>query len=140
MSFTQFYQQGGLFMHPITLIAVACGASLVQRILAARRTMTMPTTGTVLDGGSTTSLVATGLMIGTVGTVFGFVEVCAAVQSVPAEVLSLAAARGGAIALTTLAFSLLVLTPVMLMHTLLRPLERRITQRCAAAAPDPAAR
>jgi len=137
MSFTQFYQQGGLFMHPITLVAMACGASLVQRILAARRTMTSPTTGAVLDGGSTVSLVATGLMLGTVGTVFGLVEVCAAVQSVPAEMLSLAAARGGAIALTTLAFALLVLTPVMFMHTLLRPLERRITQRCNVAAQEP---
>ncbi len=135
--FAQFYQQGGVFMHPITLLALATAALLASRALGIRGLVKAVTAGKRLaaapDDRLTLGLIVTALMLGMLGTTFGIIETCAALRSVPPEQHTLAVARAIPLALATLAWSLLVGAPLVLARAVLGAVEGRLRTLAAPA-------
>ncbi|MEX1368510.1 MAG: hypothetical protein AB1Z98_35605 [Nannocystaceae bacterium] len=126
MDFGEFYRDGGVFMHVITLLTLITGAGLLRRAGTIRRTFRDPNEQLArLRGGgvSVPSMVAATVMTGLLGTALGWISVQAAVQSVSPDVVFLAAARGNAIATYPLVWSLLCAVPLTLGHGVLRHFE-----------------
>jgi len=126
MTFSQFYQQGGVFMHLITLCVIAGVSSLVLRARDARRTMSTPQRPTALDGGTTPWLIAAGLMFGVAGTLMGVIELAAALRTIPMESWPMALSRGGQITVYPLTWAMLAFGPLVLVHAGLRHFEGRM--------------
>ncbi len=126
MTFSVFYQQGGLFMHLVTLTALAGVVSVARRAIAVRRTISAPHGAQPPEGGVTPWLVVAGMFLGTLGTLFGFGEASAALETVPSEMWGAALLRVGQIVFNPLMWSLMTLTPVVLAHATLLHFERRV--------------
>ena len=132
MTFSQFYQSGGLFMHFITLFAVAGAVSIARRAAALRRPpgeARLPPS----DGGLAPWLCVAGVLAGVGGTVMGLIEVSAALQTVALEHWPRAVSRGVAMAVIPLGWAALVMAPVFLAHGVLRSFESRIRAAMARA-------
>ena len=127
MTFAQFYQQGGVFMHLITLCVIGAVASIALRTREARRSMVAPhRSKAALDGGITPWLLAAGVMFGLGGTLMGFIELCAALRTIPVESWPLALSRGAEISVYPLTWAMMCLAPLALVHGGLRHFERRM--------------
>lgn len=140
MTFSQFYQQGGVFMHLITLCVIGGVVSIALRTRDARRTMVAPHRPTALDGGTTPWLIAAGLMFGVAGTLMGVIELGAALRTIPLESWPIALSRGGQITVYPLTWAMLAFAPLVLVHGALRHFERRmraaLDRRATTVTPD----
>lgn len=129
MDFSQFYRDGGVFMHVITLLTLITGFGLVRRLATIRRTFQDPKEQLVRlqhSGVALPSMIAAIVMVGALGTALGTISVHAAVLTVPPESAFLAASRGHGIAAYTIAWSLLCAVPLTLGHGALRLFEHRL--------------
>lgn len=134
MDFPEFYQQGGLFMHLVTLGAMGSTASILLRGIALRRTMNEPTRRGALDGGTTGWLMLAAVLSGAAGSALGLLEVAHAVQTIPVEHWPLALSRGLPIAVYPATWSFLVMIPIVFAHAIVRHYEKRVRLALAPAA------
>lgn len=137
MDFAQFYQHGGVFMHVITLLSFIVGGVMLRRAGTIRRTFQDPKQqldrlrrGNVL----TPALLVTTVMVGLLGAGLGMMAVDAALQTVPAEHMAMAQARGEQIAMYPLIWSLVCAVPLTLGHGLMRYFEVRLRDLIEARA------
>lgn len=70
-------------------------------------------------------LLGLAVVAGVLGTAFGFIELCAALETIPKDQWSAAMARAVPIALTPLSWSLMLLLPMGLIHAVTRYAEQR---------------
>lgn len=129
MDFGQFYQDGGVFMHVITLLTLIAGGGLLRRAATVRRTFRDPKEqlARLRSGGvAFPSLTAAIVMAGFLATGLGWISVQAAVQMIPPDMAFLAASRGYGIAAHPLVWSLLCAVPLTLGHGALRFFEHRL--------------
>lgn len=126
--FTTFYFQGGVFMHFITLFTLAATTLLISRV-AKLRDVTKRANDertVVARSDSTGGILIAIVMLGALGTVFGFIEIAAAVQTVPEAQWAAATVRALPIALSTIAWSLMCATPLVLVRAVVRSAEARV--------------
>jgi hypothetical protein len=134
MSFVEFYQTGGWFMHVVTVLTVAASAILVRRFKNAWHALRSPQNARLPDDDALTPVLALSIvMAGVLGAALGFAEVCAALQTVPPHLQLAAAIRGGRIMGNPLVWSLMCAIQVVLVHGLLRQLEARLRRVLSAA-------
>lgn len=129
MDFTQFYQDGGFFMHVVTLLSLLAGARLLRRASGIRRTFRDPASQrSRLRWGDplTPALVACVVLASMLGTVGGFIDVHGALLTVPPELQAIAESRGSQIAMYPLMWGLMVAIPLTLAHGVLAYLEARL--------------
>ncbi len=136
-NFSEFYQQGGVFMHLVTLLALASSGLLLaravrMRVLARRITAGKPPPPPEHEGLVLGLVVAAGLA-GALGATFGLIETCAALRSIAPEHHMMAVARAVPIALSPLAWSLLLITPLVLARAVLGAVEARLRLLAARA-------
>lgn len=104
MDFAQFYQEGGVFMHPIFLLGlVSCAAGPLALLIRARA---MSITAIVVG------LLC--LAIGLAGYLLGMVEVHSALQTVARDQYEMARERGTEIAMVPLYFGAAASAPGVL--------------------------
>lgn len=129
MEFSQFYQDGGVFMHVVTLLSLVAGIRLVRRAGGIRRTFRDPRSERArLRWGDplTPALVACTVLVGMLGAVLGLSEVQAAISTIPPELHSIAEARGSQIAVYPLTWALMLAIPLTLGHGVLAYCEARL--------------
>lgn len=129
MDFSQFYQDGGVFMHVITLLSLFAGVRLVGRVVGIRRTFRDPSEqlARLRRGDSlTVALIATIVLVGGLGTALGWTEVHAALQTVPTEMWAMAFSMGAKICAYPLVWALLLAVPLTLGHGVLAHFEGRL--------------
>lgn len=129
MDFAQFYQEGGFFMHVVTLLSLVAGGRLLRRAGGIRRTFRDPASQrSRLRWGDplTPALVACVVLAGMLGTVTGFSDVHAALLTVPPELMAMAESRGSQIAGYPLTWGLMMAIPLTLAHGVLAYLETRL--------------
>jgi hypothetical protein len=129
MEFAEFYQHGGVFMHAVTLLSIIVAARLLSRVAGIRRTFRDPgrSLARLRQGDPLTpALVASVALVGALGTALGFIEVQAALRTVPIEQWPMANSMGSQIALYTLVWGLLCAIPLTLGHGVLAFFEHRL--------------
>jgi len=129
MDFAQFYHHGGFFMHVVTLLSLIAGARLVRRAGGIRRTFRDPASERPrLRWGDplTPALVATLVLSGMLGAVLGFIDVQAALATIPPELYAVAESQGSQIAVYPLTWALMLAIPLTLGHGVLAYLEARL--------------
>lgn len=129
MDFAQFYQTGGVFMHVITLLSLVVGGVMLRRVGTIRRSFRDPKEqlGRLRRGDVLTpSLLAAIVMSGMLGTGFGWLELNAALRTIPTEQWPMAQSLGGQIASHPLVWSLLCAVPLTIGHGMLRYFEERL--------------
>lgn len=113
--FMQFYANGGIFNH-FTTIFMAIGVTALILHGRARKLGAHSQKRLVLADRMAAICVFSGLC----GTVFGVMEVGAALQNVPPEELLKAGARGMSIAVMTLGWALMCAIPMLTASAILR--------------------
>lgn len=129
MSFTQFYANGGLFMHLVTFSYVSALAALGTHVLtkAASRGVDRH-----LDLAKALSWM--GLLLGLLGSLNGVAEMCGALRSVDDPVQWQAAvARATPIVLYTLGWAVACCIPVLTLSTGMRFMAQRRAERASEA-------
>lgn len=129
MSFGEFYQSGGVFMHVITLLSFFVGGVMLRRAGTIRRSFRDPKEqlGRLRRGDVLTpALLASMVMVGVLGTGLGWIELNAALQTIPAEHWARAQSLGGRIAAYPLVWSLVCAVPLTLGHGVVRYFEERL--------------
>lgn len=127
--FGQFYQDGGVFMHVITLLTLITTGIMLRRVGTIRRTFRDPSEQlSRLRRGDpvTPALIAAIVLSGALGTSLGWIAVHAALRTVPFEQWPMAASLGLQIASYTIVWSLLCAVPLTLGHGVLRHFEERL--------------
>lgn len=135
--FGQFYQQGGAFMHLITLLSLASTGLLAARAVRLRGLVQRVNAGAPPPApeheGLLLGLTVTAGLIGALGATFGLIETFAALRMVPPEHHMLALFRAVPMALTPLAWSLLLVSPLVLGRATLGAIEARLRQLAVRA-------
>lgn len=130
MSFPEFYQSGGFFMHAISLTAIAAVAGIAMRARAVRRVLNRPAdergNGAALGSAAAPWVVVAIVVFGALGSAMGWIELMAAIQTVPGPQQRLAFARGGQFMMAPLAWSLMLAAPIVLCHAVLARFEHRV--------------
>ena len=134
-NFAQFYQQGGVFMHLITLFALTSTGLLASRAVRLRGLVRRVTAGKPPPPAEHEGLIL-GLMVaaglaGALGATFGLIETGAALRSVAPEHQMMALARALPIALSPFAWSLLLLIPMVLGRAVVGAVEARLRRLAA---------
>lgn len=129
MDFGQFYQEGGVFMHVITLLSLIVIGVMLRRMRTIQRTFRDPKEqlarlrrGDVL----TPALLASMVMAGVLGTALGWIQINEALQTIPLERWEMARALGERIAINPLVWALSCAVPLTLGHGVVRVLEERL--------------
>lgn len=119
MDFPTFYQTGGIFMHLVTLLALATAVSLAARTwqLRARahavlRAESVPKSADPMASAMLLAMVTAGAL----GAALGWAEMHAALRTVPQDQWHLALSRGGQIVMNPLVWSLLCALPLLLVR------------------------
>jgi hypothetical protein len=110
MTFGQFYAMGGGIMHAITVCAVAM-VWFGGRYYWKRR---QGKSGPELQDAAThgiRAMIVGAILLGTLGTLMGFLEVFTVIQNVPPEKLGKAMARGLGVSLHRVMWALMLSTP-----------------------------
>lgn len=128
--FAQFYQQGGVFMHAVTVLSLAGASVLAVRAVKLR---SQPSRSAEQSPGLVRGLLACTLMCGVLGATFGFIEICAALLSAPPERQLTGALRAVPMALAPIAWSLMLATPLTLARAILGAAARPPRPRPAEA-------
>ena len=105
--FFQFYSNGGFFMHIITL---TLGAAVTSVVLAKRAGALTKARTTYLDVADRLAWICVAL--GLLGSLFGWFDMCAALDSIAPEQLTGALARALGLVPVTTAWGLMVAIPV----------------------------
>jgi hypothetical protein len=122
MSFGEFYQQGGVFMHAVSFFVLTAGTAIVARFVRGSKSDRVRVrAASALTG----HLLGLAVAAGVLGTAFGFMELCGALEMIPRDQWSSAVARATPIALAPLTWSLMLLLPMGLIHAVGRYAERR---------------
>lgn len=132
--FGRFYQQGGVFMHLVTLLSLAAAGILVRRAARlrtlARQVTTVATTARPASRptpeGPYTGLVLAVVMVGGLGTAVGVMQACSALLTIPPGQHALALLRALPIALSPLVWSLALGTPLVLGRATVSSIEARL--------------
>lgn len=106
-NFSAFYQNGGLFMHFISLGAVA---ALTSVLLHGRARRMGNDDAKLLDLAN--HMAGLCVIVGVLGSVFGLMELGAALSMVEPELFTRAALRGGSIVLVTFGWGLMCAIPI----------------------------
>ncbi|MEM6296809.1 MAG: hypothetical protein AAGA54_36420 [Myxococcota bacterium] len=129
-NFLQFYQQGGVFMHLITLFTLAATVLIAMQGLGLRDLARATLQGTQppasATDGLTRGLMVAAVLIGVLGTMFGLMEIAGALQTVPEAARGNALLRALPIALTTMTWSLMCIIPLVLARAALHSAEVRL--------------
>ena len=129
MEFAQFYQDGGVLMHVVTILSLIAGARLFVRMGGIRRMFRNPKAELPrLRQGDplTPALVAAVVLTGMLGSASGWIEVHAALQTVPEDMWARAFSLGSQIAVYPLVWGLMCAVPLVLAHGVLAYLEGRL--------------
>jgi hypothetical protein len=129
MEFAQFYPEGGVLMHIVTLLSLIAGVRLFARMGGLRRMFRDPKAELPrLRRGDplTPALVAAVVLTGALGAASGWIEVHAALQTVPEEMWARAFSLGSQIAIYPLVWGLVCAVPLVLAHGVLAYLEGRL--------------
>lgn len=129
MDFGQFYQDGGVFMHVITLLTIFTGAGLLRRCGAIRGSNRDPREQLAKlsrSGAVAPSMLAAIVLVGVLGTSLGWVSVYGALATIDPEYFDIASARGSRIAMYPLVWSLICAVPLIFTHGILRGFEQRL--------------
>ena len=114
--FSQFYQDGGIFMHAVTLTLIG---SFVSMGLHVASRATKARSARHLDLAS--NLSKTGILLGALGSLMGCIDVFAAIRTVEnLEAWPRAFVHGMQIASYTVAWGLMCAAPVWVLQSLLR--------------------
>jgi hypothetical protein len=113
--FLEFYAKGGVFMHAISLAAVAAITVLFLDARARKLGDDDPKRLRLAD-----RLVVLGLGIGLIGSTMGVTELFAALSMVAPEQFTSVLARGGAIVPFTLTWALMLAIPLWVATTVQR--------------------
>lgn len=135
--FGVFYQQGGVFMHLVTLLSLAAAGMLATRAVGlralAKRVLAARPAGGGEDLGLVTGLTVAALMCGVLGATFGFMEVASALRTIDPAQHDAALLRALPIALTPFAWALMLGTPLVLGRAVVATVEGRLRRLSAAA-------
>ncbi len=135
--FPEFYQQGGVFMHLITLLTLASAGLLAKEALGIRGLVRRVTAGkpppAATEDRLTLAFIIGALMFGLLGATFGIIETCAALRTVPPEHHTLALMRAIPIALSPLAWSLLLAAPLVIGRAVVGTVDARLRALAARA-------
>jgi len=129
MEFAQFYQEGGVLMHVVTILSLIAGARLLSRAAGIRRMFRDPKAELPrLRRGDplTPALVTAVVLAGMFGSVSGWIEVHAALQTVPQDQWLMAFSLGSQIAAYPAMWGLMCAVPLVLVHGVLAYLEGRL--------------
>jgi hypothetical protein len=122
--FAQFYQNGGVLMHPVALCGVVAFLALARQFVTLWKTSPgRGGSGFPVDRSHVrlaTALAHTGVLIGALGTLFGFIDMFAALDAVPPENWNAGFARGSKIAVGPLVFGLMWAVPLTLLAAPMR--------------------
>ncbi len=136
--FGEFYQQGGVFMHLVTLLSLAaagilatCAVRLGRR---AKRVLAAKPAGEPQDFGLVGGLTLAAVMCGVLGATFGFMEVAGALRTIPAGQHEAALLRALPIAATPFAWALMLGTPLVLGRAVVASIDTRLRRLGAAQA------
>lgn len=113
-SFLQFYFNGGLFMHIVTLCGIAATFHVLRALAIAK--WGEPGRGEVLFASTARLgnwLAAIGMGVGALGTMFGLLDTSMAAREAPVDQMLAAALKGMAISLSPLMFSLMFALPLL---------------------------
>lgn len=110
MSFTEFYRDGGVFMHQILLCGVVAGVFVFKGLRRVKRGAHRDDALRSFELAS--GLVGGGLLFGLLGMTFGVTELCAALRTIPTEQWPNALARATPITTYPLSFSVMIAAPV----------------------------
>ncbi|MCH9683569.1 MAG: hypothetical protein K0V04_19175 [Deltaproteobacteria bacterium] len=129
MSFTTFYQDGGVFMHVITLLSGIVATVMVRRLGAIHRSFHDPNQRgprfphrDVLSPALILAILFTGLL----GSAMGWLELSAALRTVPVDQWPLAVTMGMQVASYTFVWALLCVVPMTIGHGVIGHLETRL--------------
>lgn len=122
--FSTFYASGGVFMHPITLTAVAAITALCLDARARKLGDDDPKRLRLAD-----RLLVLCLGIGLIGTCMGVTELFAALSTISADQYFVGLARGGAIVPVPLTWSLMLAIPIWIATTAMRHRAPAIVER-----------
>jgi Na+/glutamate symporter len=129
MEFAQFYQEGGVFMHAVTLLSLFVGVRLLGRVSGLRRTFRDPRQRLARlrqRDPLTIALLAAIVLAGGLGAALGWTDVHAALRTIPTEQWALAFSVGSQIAVYPLVWGLLCAEPLTLGHGVLAHFEQRL--------------
>ncbi|NVB40127.1 hypothetical protein G6O69_19935 [Pseudenhygromyxa sp. WMMC2535] len=112
MDFIQFYINGGVFNHAITITAAIGVLALALHARALKLGQTSDDGLRVVD-----RLVVLCVGFGLLGTLFGSIDLAAALQTIPAADYDLGRARGMTLVVIPLAWSLMCAIPLWIAST-----------------------
>ena len=120
MGFAQFYQDGGFFMHVITVIGAVATGALVRGVLERRIAKAR---GVALPGPShmVSRLALVAVLVGMLATIDSLVQVCAALRTIAMSEWPLALLRCGELVGIPLSWSLVVASSLLFADAMLVP-------------------
>ncbi len=122
--FSQFYASGGVFMHAISVVAVAATTVLFLHARARSLGDDDPKRLRLAD-----RLLVVCVGLGLLGSLFGMIDMAAALTSVEAEQFSLGLARGMRLVPVTLCWALMVSIPIWIASTIQRHRSPAVIER-----------
>jgi len=125
--FGEFYARGGVFMHLVSLLSLVAAGMLASRAARLRGLVKrVASSGPLPDEGLFSALVVAALMMGVLGTTVGAMEVCLALRTIPPEQHGAAVVRAIPIALSPLAWTLILGAPLLLGRGVVGAIEARL--------------
>ena len=136
--FGQFYQQGGVFMHLVTLLSLAAAGILATHAVRlrtlAKRVLAAKPAGESVDFGLVGGLTLAAIMSGVLGATFGFMELAGALRTIPAAQHDAALLRALPLAVTPFAWALMLGTPLVLGRAVVSSIDNRLRRLSNATA------
>lgn len=137
-NFGQFYQQGGVFMHLVTLLSLAAAGMLAARAVRLRtlanRVLSAKPVGAAGDLGLVTALTVAALLCGVLGATFGLMETAGALQTIDGAMRPDALLRALPIAASPFAWALMLAVPLVLGRGVVVAVETRLRNLGTTAA------
>ena len=127
-NFMEFYQNGGVFMHVISLGATVALTSVLLYGRSRRMGVDKPGHLSLAD-----RLAGVCVAIGALGAVFGFIEMCYVLSIIEPEAFRRAAARASGIVVVPVAWSLMCAVPIWIATSVHRA-RAEFTKRVSAQA------
>jgi hypothetical protein len=117
VEFAQFYQDGGFFMHVITVLGAIATGALVRGVL--ERRMANARGLVIAPNNLVPRLSAVVVLVGVLATIDGCTQLLAALRTVPEAQWSLAGAHGGQIVLIPIGWALTIASTLLFADAML---------------------